>query len=118
MYTRIAGYILRAEDKKITADFYSRLGLGVREHEHGGPLHFEITESSPDSVVEIYQRTNAVSVDALMIEVDSINDALKIVKEFGILPKTALKETIDMQFIYINDPDGRGVMLLEKKKYM
>ncbi len=115
MNSRIAGFILRAMDKVVTADFYSKLGLSLREHEHGGPLHFEILDASQNFVTEIYQKTEKFAMDAVMIEVGSINDALKIVKEFGIIPKTELKEMVDIKFMYITDPDGRDVMLIEKR---
>jgi catechol 2,3-dioxygenase-like lactoylglutathione lyase family enzyme len=115
MKTQIAGFILRAGDKAKTADFYSKLGLGVHEHEHGGPVHFEILDILQNSVTEIYQKSEKFAVDALMIEVSSIDKTLEIVKEFGIKPKTDLKEVTDMKFIYINDPDGRDIMLIEKR---
>ena len=115
MKASIAGFILRAADKAVTADFYSQLGLGVREHEHGGPLHFEVTGVSPDFVVEMYKKTDRFNVDALMVEVGSIDTALDVAKKFGIFGKTEMKEAADMKFIYITDPDGRDVMLIEKK---
>lgn len=115
MATRIAGIVLRTRDRHVTAQFYARLGLATHEHQHGGPKHFEIGPLSPDYVVEIYQGTEIFDQDAIMLEVDSIADAIAVAAEFGISPKTDIRGSESMKFIYITDPDGRDVMLIEKK---
>jgi hypothetical protein len=116
MPTRIAGVVLRASDRHATASFYARLGLTTREHEHGGPKHYEIGPSSEGFVVEAYAKSAAFPRDAVMVEVDSIEAALEALVEFGTRTRTALKVAGDMKFVYVSDPDGRDVMLIEQDR--
>ena len=120
MTTKIAGFVLRCLDKKITADFYSKLGLTTTEHQHGGPSHFQLEPlayKNTEMVVELYSLSKQYAKDAVMLYVDSIPKALAIAKDFGIEPKTAdVSVAKDFLFIYITDPDGRDVMLIEEKK--
>ena len=60
MAARVAGFILRAADRHDTARFYASLGLSTREHEHGGPRHYEVGSQSSGAVVEVYQRSAAL----------------------------------------------------------
>ena len=113
MPTRIAGVVFRSADRHATARFYARLGLGTREHEHGGPKHYEIGPASEAFVVEAYLKSAAFARDAIMVEVDSIAAALAAVSEFGTRPRTEPKVAGDMKFLYVSDPDGRDVMLIE-----
>jgi hypothetical protein len=114
MPTRIAGVVLRSTDRHVTARFYGSLGLAANEHEHGGPKHYEIGPSSEGFVVEAYLKSPEFPRDALMVEVDSIDAALAAVREFGSQPRTAVKVAGDMKFVYVSDPDGRDVMLIEQ----
>jgi hypothetical protein len=118
----IAGLVLRASDKHMTARFYESLGLIPYEHAHGGPKHYELRGSLPKTIVEshsavfeVYQRSDAYSFDAIMVEVDSIDDSLKKVLLCGVSPKGEIRDVGEMKFVYITDPDGRDVMLIEKK---
>lgn len=115
MPARIAGVILRAGDRKRTAEFYAKLGLDTHEHSHGGPKHYEVGPFSHTAVTEIYQRSAKFSNDAIMIEVDSIDTALLAVAEFGIEPKSNIANLETMKFVYTTDPDGRDVILMEGK---
>ena len=114
MPTRIAGVVLRAADRHVTAQFYARLGLDAREHEHGGPKHYEIGPSSEGFVVEAYARSPAFPSDAIMVEVDSIDAALRAAEQFGVRPSAPAKVAGGLRFVYVTDPDGRPVMLIEK----
>ena len=114
MTARIAGFVLRASERHATARFYARLGLTTREHEHGGPRHYEVGPQAAEAVVEIYQRSAAFAADAVMIEVDSIDAALRAAAEFGSQPAAPPKDAGDFRFVYVADPDGRPVMLIEK----
>ncbi len=116
MTTKIAGFILRCEDRNRTAKFYAKLGLTANEHQHGGPLHFEVGSFDENPVVELYIKSARFSRDAIMLEVDSIAAALAVAKEFGIEPKPDRGIFKDFIFEYITDPDGRDVMLIEKEK--
>ena len=108
---RIAGIILRAGDRKVTAKFYANLGLNESEHQHDGPVHHEIGPLTDKSIVEVYQASQKYGLDALMIEVNSIEVALQRVSIFEALSVT---ESGGIRFTYIHDPDGRPVMLIEK----
>jgi hypothetical protein len=114
MSARIAGVVFRAADRHVTARFYARLGLAAREHEHGGPKHYEIGPPSEGFVVEAYLKSSAFPVDPVMVEVESIDAALAAVSALGARPRTAVKTAGDMKFVYVSDPDGRDVMLIEK----
>lgn len=65
--------------------------------------------------MEVYARSSAFPRDAIMLNVDSIEAALTVAAEFGIQATTDLKDAGDTRFLYITDPDGRPVMLVEKK---
>lgn len=117
--TKIAGFVLRCMDKKITADFYSKLGLTTIEHSHGGPSHFQVeplADKETEMVVELYSLSKQYAKDAIMLYVDSIPRALAIVKDFGIEPKTEIKEIKNFLHVYVTDPDGRDVMLIQEQK--
>lgn len=117
--TKIAGFVLRCADKKITADFYSKLGLTTTEHQHGGPPHFQLeplADKNTEMVVELYSLSKQYAKDAIMLYVDSIPKALAIAKDFGIEPKTEIKEIKNFLHVYITDPDGRDVMLIQEQK--
>lgn len=111
----ISGIVLRSKDKIKTAEFYSRLGLVAHDHQHGGPMHYEVKDISKDFFVEIYQNSEKFCRDALMIEVEDMQDTLDVLKEFYVNEISELRETATMKFIYIKDPDGRDVMLIEQK---
>ncbi len=115
MPTRIAGVALRAGNKHTTAEFYEKLGLAPHEHQHGGPKHYEVLPLSPTIVVEIYQSSTNYPTDTIMLEVDSIDAALFVAASFNIEKKSEIKETPDGRLVYITDPDGRAVMLIENR---
>ena len=116
MKARIAGIILRAPDRHAAARFYGEIGLATREHEHGGPKHYEVGPLSTDCVVEIYKLgEGALAQDALMIEVESIGAVLEVCQRYEIKILSALRETPTMNFIYVADPDGRHVMFIENR---
>lgn len=114
MNESVSGIVLRAKDKYVTALFYSEIGLVIKPHQHGGPEHYEMGPVSKGFVVEIYQASDKFSKDALMLEVESLQTSLKIARQFGLYPITTEKQTSDMKFVYIRDPDGRDLMLIEK----
>lgn len=116
MSTKITGFILRCEDRKRTAEFYAKLGLITNEHQHGGPLHFEVGPFAENPVAELYTKSTRFPKDAVMLEVDSIAAALAVAEEFGIEPKPEHGVFQGFFFYYITDPDGRDVMLIEKEK--
>jgi hypothetical protein len=114
MTSSIAGFILRSHNRRETADFYAALGLRPHEHSHGGPPHFEVGPNAPDIVLEIYSRSDAYHLDAVMIEVDSIEQALKAIEKFDPDPLYPIKGE-GFRFLYVSDPDERCVMLIQKK---
>lgn len=112
---RILGMIFRASDRKTTARFYAAMGLCAHEHQHGGPIHHEIGPMSENAVLEIYTASANFDADALMVEVDSIAVAVEVASTYGVEPPREVKEAADMRFVYIRDPDGRPLMLIENK---
>lgn len=112
MPAEVKGIVFRSKDKSVTAQFYADLGLGMQDHEHGGPRHFGVLPISPTFVLEIYQASEAYDVDAILLNVDSISEALLVAKKYGIEPITELRVVGNLQSVYIKDPDGRAVMLL------
>jgi hypothetical protein len=118
MSTKLVGIVLRADNKHVTAQFYEKLGLTKEdEHQHGtGPKHYGLNPVSPEYVVEIYASSPAFITDAIMLEVDSITEALLVAAQFSIAPELPVKDAGPFTFVYITDPDGRDVMLIEKKK--
>lgn len=116
MPTEIAGIVFRSKDKTLLARFYSDMGLRTNEHQHGGPGHFEVTSMSNNGVLEIYSLSELFPHDALMLYVDSLFETLSVVANgYNIYPERAIKETAASFFVYIKDPDGRLVMLIQKK---
>jgi hypothetical protein len=116
MVTTVAGFILRAVDRDKTARFYAELGLRATEHRHGGPLHHVVGPMSEECVMEVYLRSTTFSQDAVMLYVDSLDVALQIAAGFCVQPATDVKEVGNEKFVYIADPDGRPVMLIEKNE--
>ncbi|MEK7187692.1 MAG: hypothetical protein AAB691_02510 [Patescibacteria group bacterium] len=115
MATTIAGFVLRATNRQETARFYAELGLHTREHKHGGPAHHEVMPMADTCVMEIYAASPDFPKDALMLIVDSIETALQVASEFGIQATTDVSVLEDTKFVYITDPDGRPVLLIENK---
>ena len=113
MPTRIAGVVVRAKDRHVTASFYAALGLETNEHEHGGPKHYTAFPVSPECVLEIYSRSEKYSVDTVLIQVDLIQATLQKLHETHPAQQIEIKGTDKMKFCYLKDPDGRDVMLFE-----
>jgi catechol 2,3-dioxygenase-like lactoylglutathione lyase family enzyme len=113
MKSTVIGVIFRVVDKQKTALFYQKLGVELKEHEHGGPKHFEMCGLSDMFVLEIYQNSPTFLRDAIMVRVASIEKAIEAVAEFSAIAKTKPKTIGSNTFVYINDPDGRDVMLVE-----
>jgi catechol 2,3-dioxygenase-like lactoylglutathione lyase family enzyme len=115
MAARFAGLVLRATDKHASARFYECLGLVAREHEHGGPRHYEVGPPARDSVLEVYAKSAAFGGDAVMVDVDSLDAALAAVLAPGEAPKAGPKDAGSFRFAYVTDPDGRSVMPIETR---
>ena len=114
MTIRFAGIVLRASSRQDTATFYEALGLTLTEHQHGGPYHFEVSPVSPDIVVEIYTASPTFRRDALIVEVSSIEETLRNIESYGDWHGDVVHRG-ELTFVYVTDPDGRPLMLLEKK---
>lgn len=115
MPTQIAGFVLRAESRSKTALFYKALGLNAREHEHGGPFHFEVTPTATDMVLEIYDKSTHYQKDTVMLYVDSFDVILATLKDLGVINDYTMSYRGSVWYGHLTDPDGRHVMLMEKK---
>ena len=118
--TKIVGFVLSCKDKEETAQFYANLGLETNSHQHGnGPFHFEATSFTENPVVEFYDAETRRQKDTIMLEVDSIDNALAVARLFGIEPTSPLSKYKmagkNYRYIYITDPDGRDVMLIKEE---
>ncbi len=116
MATKVHGLVLRSKDRVRLQQFYSALGLNFNEHEHGGPIHAEHKEEDGDFVFEIYTASKRFPYDALVLIVDSLADALKIVLAEGGPILCLPKVQNSIRFAYVADPDNRPVMLVEYVK--
>lgn len=112
---KIVGFVFRSKNKQDAVNFYTKLGLVAEEHQHDdGPRHFSLKPTIEELAVEIYAASNSYPTDAIMLEVDSIEDVLAAI---GIDPEMPIKEIgIKFRFTYIKDPDHRDVMLIQKIK--
>jgi catechol 2,3-dioxygenase-like lactoylglutathione lyase family enzyme len=113
----IGGVILRCKDRARTAAFYSRLGLRAEGRQRGGSIHYEVLPISESFVVELHLASASFDKDAIMIEVQSLADVLKILEEeCAVLPRSVSTSSTGTSLAYVSDPDGRDVMLYEKSK--
>jgi hypothetical protein len=88
-------------------------GLATREHEHGGRATTKSAAQAAGAVTENLPAIHCVTTDAIMIEVDSIDAALPP-PTVGFRRIAPPKDAGDFRFVYVADPDGRPVMLIEK----
>jgi len=80
------------------SDFYRLIVLKTKTHQHGGPVHAEVTSVGAEFVVETCQLNNRFNSDALMIEVDDLSQTLLKLQEIGITPHFTLS---DGQSVYV-----------------
>ena len=104
-------FILRADKKNDTAQFYRKLGLVLTSHHHDGPTHFLMAPVSRDIVFEIYQTSKKHNRDAIMLNVDNLEKVLELLG----LVQSEIHESNSIRFTYVSDPDGRDVILIQKK---
>ncbi len=108
--------VIRTNDQKRLADFYSFLGLTFDYHNHGNsPMHYSATIGS--LVLEIYPLTkNQINIDKnlrLGFAIDNFDETLELLKDNEI---TFTEPTLtDFGFLtIISDPDGRKIELYKK----
>jgi hypothetical protein len=111
----VLGFVLRSKNRHKTARFYEVLGLHAHEHSHDGPVHYGISPTSKEFIVEIYAQSANFDHDTVMVIVDSVEQSLIAVAALEILPRTKLMQTDTLRYIYVTDPDGRDVMIVEEK---
>lgn len=108
--------VIRTNDQKILANFYSLLGLTFDYHKHGNsPMHYSTKIGS--LVLEIYPLAkNQIEIDKnlrLGFAIDNFDETLKTLGENEI----AFSEPTLTDFGYItivSDPDGRKIELYKK----
>jgi len=108
--------VIRTNDQKRLADFYSLLGLTFDYHMHGNsPLHYSTTIGN--LVLEIYPLTKSQTETdknlRLGFALDNFEETLKLLNNNDI---TFLEPTLtDFGFLtIISDPDGRKIELYKK----
>lgn len=104
----VAGFILRSINRDETAAFYKILGLIASEHQHGGPVHFELGPTDSACVAEVYKRTENFPSDAMMVRTV---DIARVLSTLGV--DAQCKDVGDMRLTYLKDPDDRAVMLYQ-----
>jgi hypothetical protein len=114
---QILGIVFRCKDRTKTGAFYKVIGCELEEHQHGeGPLHFGVKPWADEGgVLELYASSGNFSRDALMVRVFSLEPTLDQLRDLGIVPRTERRDVPGMSFIYVTDPDGRDVMLIEEE---
>ncbi len=108
--------VIRTNEQKRLADFYSLLGLKFDYHKHdNSPMHYSTTIGS--LVLEIYPLSkNQTEVDKnlrLGFAIDNFDETLNLLKNNEI----AFSEPTLTEFGFvtiISDPDGRKIELYKK----
>lgn len=108
--------VIRTNDQKRLADFYSLLGLTFDYHKHGNsPMHYSAIIGS--LVLEIYPLTKSLAdIDKnlrLGFAIDNFDETLELLKDNNI--KFTEPMLTDFGFVtIISDPDGRKIELYKK----
>lgn len=108
--------VIRTNDQKRLADFYSLLGLKFDYHKHGNsPMHYSAEIGS--LVLEIYpftkNQTEPEINTRLGFAIDNFEATLKLLNDNNITFSEPLQT--DFGFLTIvSDPDGRKVELYKK----
>jgi predicted enzyme related to lactoylglutathione lyase len=108
--------VIRTNDPKQLADFYSLLGLTFDYHKHANsPMHYSTTIGS--LVLEIYPLAkNQTEVDKnlrLGFAIDNFEETLNLLKSNDII--FSAPTATDFGFLtIISDPDGRKVEIYKK----
>ena len=119
MMGRIISFVFRAEFTQKTIGFYESLGIHFEHSLHGGPVHFE-TPLTEGAVLEVYPLRTLPVLDtaqcSLVIEVDNLDNTISglVAKKFIPSPDS-FQKTRFRNGISVKDPDGRTVILFEKK---
>lgn len=105
----ILGLVRRVKNRTEMANFYRLLGLSLVEHQHGGPVHVEVGPVDPSFVLEVYERSERYPTDALMIGVEDLKAVLQLLQQSGFEAPSVNEKN----FVYVKDPDGVDVMLVQ-----
>ncbi len=111
------GIVLYSNNAGAVKKFYQTLGLSFVEEQHGsGPKHYA-AQLKHNSVLEIYPaKYGGVSLcdsadcsSKIMLVVSGLDGIISALENSGVVVKKSKKYTA------VCDPDGRAVMLSEKK---
>ena len=108
--------VIRTNDQKRLADFYSLLGLTFDYHKHGNsPLHYSATIGT--LVLEIYPLTKSQTETdknlRLGFAIDNFEEILKVLSNNNIAYSEPTLTDFGFMTI-ISDPDGRKTELYRK----
>ncbi|MBL7903351.1 MAG: VOC family protein [Bacteroidia bacterium] len=109
--------VVRTQDIKILADFYSNFGLTFDYHKHGNsPFHYSATIGQ--TVLEIYPLTKSQdSPDKnlrLGFSIDNFENVISKLKNIGVNFSSDPVQTDFGYMTVIEDPDGRKIELYKK----
>lgn len=108
--------VIRTNDQKRLADFYSLLGLNFEHHQHGNsPMHYSATIGT--MVLEIYPLTKSQTEPdkhlRLGFTLDNFDETLNLLRANEI--ECSVPTLTDFGFVtIISDPDGRKVELYKE----
>ncbi|MEQ1554735.1 MAG: VOC family protein [Ferruginibacter sp.] len=109
--------VLRTNDTKRLADFYSLLGLNFEYHKHGNsPMHYSVTIGQ--TVLELYpltkSQTEADKNIRIGFTIDNFELVVEKLKSLGVSFSLEPTQT-DFGFMtIISDPDERKIELYKK----
>jgi predicted enzyme related to lactoylglutathione lyase len=110
--------VIRSDDLERAAEFYSAIGLQLVKHSHPPcGVHYSTTNSP--CVFEICQREEGQSPTTSVffgINVESIDNALRLVPDKGGRIKAAAKDSDWGRMATVSDPDGHSLMLIERRR--
>lgn len=121
--TALSLVVLRSGDLEASLAFYRALGLELVEERHGaGPIHYSCDFGGLGSLVlELYaarlgsSESLELSAEAMMLgfRVPSLEAALAELRQLGVEPKAAPKDSAWGRWVSVVDPGGRTVQISE-----
>ncbi len=115
--TRIGGDLSKAVNNLPALHFYKMLGVHFDARPDHEGNHF-ITGGEPieQHLINLVYERCPQAKKALMIEVDSLGESIKAIREFAFNLRAQIHRANGTHFIIMTDPDEIEVVLIEKKE--